>query len=401
MHPPRLAFALLLLATFAVALGYGVLLPVLPTLVVRLMPGASQTEIVWHTGLATAAYAGASLLVAPIAGRLSDRSPTSLLIVLSLLLSGAATVAAGYASNLTNLYMWRLAAGAGAGVFAPATQAWLGRWAPDDGMWRTRRVVWAGLASTAGLFVGPFAGGLLAAAGAKYGGAPELAQQMPLLTVGYALLGAAAVIAAVVKKAPADEQRDAGASGLIGRISHLLIPVAATALAVSSFEVTLAFMGKDQRMSPFEIGLLFAQCTLVMFVAQTILVTTRLRDRPLIPLILPATAILAAGLLAMIFASGFVWHTVSTGMIAIGGGLLPPVLAREISVLDGGSTGSANGIQSAAGQAGQTLGAILASAVTVVAAPRWTFAAAAFLVIVAAFLQTRGARRLKLHGSAA
>lgn len=386
MHPPRFAFITLLVASFMVALGYGVLLPVLPALVARLMPGASAAEIIWHTGLATAAYAGASFVMAPFAGRLSDRLAGPTLIVASLALTGAATVAAGYATNLTAVYLWRMAAGAGAGAFGPAAQAWLGRWAADDEAWRTSRVVWAGLASTAGFFVGPVTGGLAATLGAKFGSSPELAQQMPLLTVGYALLLVSVVIVVAVRSAPASLSQNRQARGFIGRIAHLLVPVTTTALAVSAFEVALAFMGREQRMTPFEIGMLFAQCTLVMFAAQTTLVTTRLRNCSLRPLITPAMTALAAGLLVMAFTSGFAWHTISTGLIAIGGGLLPPILAREISTFDNGATGAANGIQAAAGQAGQTVGALFASAVAAAVGPRWTFAAAALVVIVTGFM---------------
>lgn len=400
MYPPHGALTSLLFSAFVIALGYGLLLPVLPDLVARLAYSASQASIVWHTGLLTATYAGAALVAAPILGRLADRSSDFRIIALSLAVTGGATIAGAFSTSLFALYLWRFVAGLGAGAIGPATQAWLGRWAIDDDSWRTRRVVWIGLASTAGLFIGPFVGGLAAEIGLWSGASVELTQKLPFLTVGAFLLGNAIFVAITVGAAPARREQELAAADLLWRIFPLLIPVGITALAISAFEVALAFMANGQRMSPFEIGLLFAQCTLFMFSVQTFLILPRFRDRSLKPLIVPALATLAAGLTAMTFASGTVAHLVSTALVAIGGGLLPPVLAREISALDGGATGAANGIQTAVSQAGQTAGAVFASLVAIIAEPGWTFIMAMIAVLVTAlFLVWTGKRRSAITGA--
>ena len=79
----------------------------------------------------------------------------------------------------------------------------------------------------------------------------------------------------------------------------MLVPLSITALAIGAFEVALSFMGRGQRMSPFEIGLLFAQCTLFMFAAQAMLILPRFRDRSMRPLVIPALVTLAVGLIGM------------------------------------------------------------------------------------------------------
>lgn len=385
-HPPRFAFASLLFATFLVALGYGVLLPVLPGIVAKLNAGAAQSDTIWHTGFVTAAYAGAALLIGPIWGRLSDRFSSSWMIVLALLLTGIATIAGAFATNLLSLYVWRFVAGIGAGAIGPATQSWLGRWDAAGDTWKTRRVVWAGLASTAGLFLGPFIGGLAATItfGLKIASEPN--QQLPFLTVGALLFTAAIVVAATVRHAPPRRQLEIAVTGLLRRISFMLVPLAITALAIGSFEVALSFMAQGKRMSPFDIGLLFAQCTLFMFAAQAMLVLPRFRDRPMRPLVIPAFAALAAGLTGMVFAGGIVGHTIATGLVAIGGGLLSPILAREISIIDGGASGAASGFQSAASQAGQTAGAIFAGSIAAISEPKWVFFAAAIAVAATGLL---------------
>lgn len=388
-YPPRSAIASLLIANFLVALGYGVLLPVLPGIVAGLDAGASQSAAVWHTGLVTATYAGAALIIAPIWGRLSDRLPNSAMIVLSLLLVGTATITGAFATSLSSLYLWRFMAGLGAGAILPATQAWLGRWAAGDTAWQTRRVVAVGIASNAGLFVGPFLGGLAATAGLGLKVSPELTLQLPFLLVGTLLVAVAAIIGIAVRHAPARQQQEIAGARLLKRVAPMLVILSITALAIGAFEVALSFMTKGERMSPFEIGLLFAQCTLFMAAAQAVLILPRFRDRPMKALVIPALAVLAAGLVAMTFVGGIAGHVISTGLVAIGGGLLPPVLAQLIAAIDGGASGAATGFQSAASQAGQTAGAILAGAIAAMSEPRWVFVAAALAVAATAVLLTQ------------
>jgi hypothetical protein len=295
-------------------------------------------------------------------------------------LTGIATIAGAFATSLLSLYAWRFIAGVGAGAIGPATQAWLGRWDAAGVPWKTRRVVWVGLASTAGLFIGPFVGGLAATITFGLKAASEPDQQLPLLTVGFFLFMAAILVAVAVGRPPPRQQLEVIVSGLLRRISFMLVPLAITALAIGAFEVALSFMAQGQRMAPFEIGLLFAQCTLFMFAVQAMLILPRFRDGSMRPVVIPALATLAIGLIGMTFVGGIVGHIIATGLVAIGGGLLPPILAKEISVIDGGASGSASGFQLAASQAGQTAGAIFAGSVAIVSDQRWVFFFAALAV---------------------
>lgn len=367
-------------AAFMLASGYGVLLPVLPQMVTRLAAGATQGDAVWHTGLVTASYAGAALIVAPIWGRISDSFSGPAMIVLALLLTGIATISGSFVTSLPSLYIWRFVAGAGAGAAGPATQAWLGRWDVAGAQWKTKRVVWLGLASTAGLFTGPFVGGLATSLTFGFKTTAETAQQLPFLAVGALLFAAAIAVAATVRHPPPRAQAEIAASGLLQRISAKLATMAVIALAIGSFEVALSFMGRGQLMPPIAIGLLFAQCTLFMFGAQSLLILPRFRDKPMQALIIPALVTLATGLIGMAFVEGIVGHAITTGLVAIGGGLLPPILAKEIAAIDGGASGSASGFQSAASQSGQAAGAALAGWIATMAEPRWVFLAASFAV---------------------
>lgn len=384
--PPKMAAATLLLAAFVIALGYGILLPVLPGLVVRLDPGASQREILWHMGLISAVYAGAALIMTPVWGRFADQITKPYLLILSLILTGAASVAGAYSPDMSTLYLWRFVAGLGAGAAAPSIQVWFSRWETGNQIWRARRIVWTGLASTAGFFVGPFAGGLAAAAAANTGLGSAIQQRLPFLAVGVATILVALALLLAVPEAPVRSEPREASGTLVGRILPFLLPAGIAALATSAFEVTLSSMGAGRQLGAAEIGFLFAQCTLVMFAAQSLLVVPGVRDRSMKPLIIPSLLLLAIGLVVAVFAFGTVSHVLATGLVGIGGGLLPAVLAREISMIDRGAVGSATGLQSAASQAGQTAGAVMSSAIAAFAEPRWVLLAAALSVVTSGLI---------------
>lgn len=66
-RPPLSWHALLpvLLATFAISIGYGIVLPILPFLVERVAGTADAATLSLHTGLLTGTYVLAIFLFAP------------------------------------------------------------------------------------------------------------------------------------------------------------------------------------------------------------------------------------------------------------------------------------------------------------------------------------------------
>jgi hypothetical protein len=400
--PPGLAVASLLMAGFIISMGYGLLLPVLPQFVARLDPGASQREILWHMGLVTAVYAGAALLVAPIWGRFADWSSGRIPIALSLLLSGAASIAGGYSNGIFELYGWRFVAGLGAGAVGPSVQVWLSRWDGHDSTWRSRRIVWAGLATTAGFFIGPFVGALAATAATAFELSAAIQQGMPFFAAGSLVLAVAAAVFLFLPPAPNAPVRDPNSGTLFGRLLPWLLPIGTTALAVSAFEVELSSMASGQELDTWRVGLLFAQCTLFMFAAQSILILPRMRHQSFKTLIIPAMLLLAAGLIATVFASGTGLHVLATGMVAAGGGLLPAVLARELAVIDKGTVGASTGLQSAASQLGQTAGAVLSAAFATIAEPSWALVASAIAILASGlvFFATAAGQKASQHPEA-
>ena len=78
--------AALMLSVFTVSMGYGVLLPLLPYLIERLLgAGGNASQVSTSTGLLTGLYTLSLFLFAPVWGRLSDRYGRSAILLIGLL----------------------------------------------------------------------------------------------------------------------------------------------------------------------------------------------------------------------------------------------------------------------------------------------------------------------------
>jgi len=110
----------LVLAVFTVSVGYGVVLPLLPDLVGRLLPvGAAQARVSWHTGMLTAAYSLALFLAAPVWGLLSDTYGRRRVLLTALVGFGVATAAFSLVDTVAWVYLQRFLSG----LFAAAADA--------------------------------------------------------------------------------------------------------------------------------------------------------------------------------------------------------------------------------------------------------------------------------------
>lgn len=360
--PPKTAVAALLFAGFAISLGYGALLPILPGLMRRLSAVPSAAAAVHHTGFVTAAYAGAAFVASLFSGWLSDFRKPKTVMVGALAVGVIAAIGTAFSANLPELYGLRMVSGLAAGAVGPAVQAWLGLWDNANTEWRTRRLVWTAIASTSGFFFGPIAGGFVATASFPFlGQSPEW---LPFALIAVMQALATLMVLALMRGSPVQLRTVSRAVPL--RIERLLVPaleIGLIAIAVSAFEVGLAFPDGDGPSAKLEIGALFALCSLVMILVQIVFATGLLSSRHLRLLKRPAITLLAAGLLGMAFETGLTLHFVFVALVAAAGGALPLILAHELATLAGRAAGSAGGLSSGAALMGQTLGPLLASLV--------------------------------------
>jgi len=140
-------------------------------------------------------------------------------------------------------------------------------------------------------------------------------------------------------------------------VPKLLILTFIVSTGVGVFEVGLALRGKQElALTPYQIALMFTECSLVMLVMQAIVFSPWFKPDTTRWLIAPALAVLAIALFLVPLASNFTLMLVVIGAVAASAGILSPILTYWISAKAGSAQGWELGKQTAAASLGVTLG---------------------------------------------
>lgn len=347
----------LLLAAFAVGVGYGVVLPFLPFLLERLGQSSSGGAIQRTTGLLTGAYTIGPVIFAPLWGALSDRTGRRPVLLIGLVGFTVTLGLSAAAGSLPTLYAARLLNGAFAAAVVPVILAIIADYSPDEG-WRARRFSWVGIASIAGLLAGPMIGGLsgllISAKGPTGLAAPLLVATVlsALATASMGLLRAAPPPSSALRTAA--RQPSAPQAPMIG----LLVLTGVSAAAIGSFHVGLALQGRSLSMGARAISLMFAECSLVMLVAQALVFSPWVRAGVTRMLLAPAFVLLAGSFVLLSGMASFVPLRATVDLFSASAGVLTPILLFWISRAAGEAQGVQLGWQSAVASLGQTVGSV-------------------------------------------
>ncbi|MBI3344995.1 MAG: MFS transporter [Gammaproteobacteria bacterium] len=352
--------ALPLAAVFVVAMGYGVVLPVLPFMLANSLGEAARVSVAWHTGLLTGVYMLALFLFAPLWGYVSDRTGRRTVILLGLAGFSGAMLWFALVRDLVFAYGARALAGVFAAAVLPVVLAWVS----DACTAHTRAAAfaWLSAVSALGFLFGPALSGWLASV-------EIIAQDDALMLPFYAAaaLGAGtwlAVYRFLPESAPPhtrDGEPERSAPSLIWLLALSLLVM----FGLGSFEVGLALQGQQVlNLGPREIGWMFAECSLVMILVQ-IFVLAPLIKRVGSGLLAPAFLAMAAGVALLPYAANYFLLLVGVGLVAAASGILIPALAYLVSLAAGAAQGAALGKQTAAASLGQAAGS---------AAVGWLFA---------------------------
>jgi DHA1 family multidrug resistance protein-like MFS transporter len=362
---PRGDLALLLTAVFAVSLGYGVVLPVLPFFLARV---ASESDISWHTGMLSAVYMLAIFIGAPLWGRIADRTGRRPVILVGLAGFSVALLVFGFASSLWLGYAARLAGGMFAAAVAPVALAYVSDTSTVTS--RAPRFAWMSAASVLGFLAGPSLGGWLAG--------ESVTERVPAAALPFL---AAAGIGALVwvfawwrlsesprASAPANMQTPARTTWLLFVLSLLVM------FGLGGFEVGLTLQGQQRLgMTPAQVGLMFFECSLVMAVVEVLLfapLAHRLAGRAAVTAALVAMAVGLSWLATATTSDGLWWPV---GVVAASSGFLIPLLTYRVSLAAGVAQAATLGKQTAATSLGQALGS---------AAAGWLFGSMGHRVLV-------------------
>ena len=355
--------ATLMLAVFTVSVGFGVVLPLLPYLIERLLgAGVEAAKVSRHTGLLTAAYTLSLFLFAPRWGRLSDRRGPRGVLLVGLLGFGVTMLIFSFVESLVAVYVERFLSGLFAAAVTPVAAAAIGTFTTIE-HGRARRLAFVSMAGITGFLLGPMLGVFITRFATDFFtlALPAGSVAIPLAaTALLAFLVACAVALALPSGAGPHRSRETSGAAVdktAWLVPKLLILTFIVSAGVGVFEVGLALRGKQELgLTPYQIALMFTECSLVMFVMQAIVFSPWFKPDATRWLITPALAVLAAGIFLVPRAPNFTLMLVVIGSVAASAGVLSPILTYWISAKAGRAQGWELGKQTAAASLGVTVG---------------------------------------------
>lgn len=379
--------ALPLAVAFIVAMGYGVVLPVLPFMLARTLGETAYAAISLHTGLLMGVYMLALFLFAPLWGYVADRAGRRMLILLGLAgLSGAMPLLA-LVRDLPLIYGARVVAGLFAAMVLPAVFAQVSDTCAPEA--RARAFAWLSSANALGFLFGPALSGWIASAGIVAGGD---AMGLPFYVVSVLI----ALIWFAVYRFPTatpmeHSMNDApkiGASSLTWLLALSLLVM----FGLGSFEVSLALQGQQVlSLEPSAIGWLFAECSLVMILVQSFGLAPLVQRLGGDGLLAPAFLAMAVGVGLLPYATNYTVLLLAVALVAAASGLLIPALAYLVSLAAGTAQGAVLGKQTAVASLGQAAGSAVAGWLfgQFAGAPFWVTAGLLVLGMVMAIYMSR------------
>ncbi|MEQ7154213.1 MFS transporter [Brevundimonas aurifodinae] len=360
---PPVAMAVLMASVFTVSMGFGVVLPLLPFLIERLLGGGAEAgQISRATGLLTGLYMLSLFLFAPLWGRLSDKHGRRVVLLIGLIGFGATMLVFAFVESLVAVYAERILSGLFAAAVTPVALAAVGDLAATDEA-RARRLTFVSLAGISGFLLGPMLGVFIARAAADIFSITDPMGSLAFPLGATAVLAFAVAGAAVFAIPPTRHRERVGAPDQTASstsrwlIPNLLILGFIVAAGVGVFEVGLALRGKQELgMTPTQIALMFTECSLVMLVVQAIVFSPWVKPSATRWLIAPALVVLATGLFLLPRATDFTLMLAVIGAVAASAGILAPILTYWTSSMAGQAQGAQLGRQTAAASLGAAIG---------------------------------------------
>ncbi len=157
----KTATRFILMTVFAYAVGFGIIMPVLPNLIVEL-EGVSLSEATAIGGYIAVSYAVFQFLLGPLVGNLGDRFGRRPVFLFSLAGFSIDFFLMGFAPSIIWLFIGRSIAGGLGAIFGPANAAMADISSAED---RAKSFGLVGAAFGIGFIIGPALGGVLSTFG--------------------------------------------------------------------------------------------------------------------------------------------------------------------------------------------------------------------------------------------
>ncbi|TWT04508.1 MFS transporter [Planococcus sp. CPCC 101016] len=337
---------LLMSVQFFVYLGFGIIIPILPEVIVQ----QGYSEI--HVGGLITIYALSSFFTAPLWGKLSDKTGRKKLILLGLAgFSLSFFLFSLFLDNLTLLYLSRIVGGLFSGALYTAVTGYVADITTDEE--RNKYMGLLGMSIGLGFIFGPAIGGLLGA----------VSLSLPF-TVSAVLTLLLMIYASLVLKEPV-RKGQAVKRALLPKGSSTLWQFRVRYLFLFSFMVTFLLAGLEStfqlfqidqiEITPLQLGYLFIASGFVDAAIQGGVVR-RIKDGTETQWIIGAQVVTAIGLVIMPFTTSLIFAGVALSIFTAGNALARTALVSLTSKESGGKYGTAAGMTYSMDNLGRIIG---------------------------------------------
>jgi MFS family permease len=343
------AILLLMSVQFFVYLGFGIIIPILPEVILD----QGYSEI--HVGGLLTIYALASFFTAPLWGALSDRTGRKKLILIGLIgFSMSFIIFAGFIEVLPMLYVSRIVGGIFSGALYTAVTGFVADMTTEEE--RNKYMGLLGMSIGLGFIFGPAIGGIL-------GG---INLQLPF--IASALLTLLLVVYATIILKEPEARKEARKRALLPKGATTLWQYRIRYLFMFSFMVTFLLAGLEATfqlfqinkisITPLQLGYLFMASGLVDAVIQGGVVR-RVKNGQETKWIMAAQVVTAIGLVLMLFTGSLLWAGFALSVFTAGNALARTVLVSLTTKESGGMYGTAAGMTYSMDNMGRIFGPLL------------------------------------------
>lgn len=343
------AILLLMSVQFFVYLGFGIIIPILPEVI--LQQGFAEV----HVGGLLTVYALASFFTAPLWGAFSDRTGRKKLILIGLLgFSASFFLFALFMDHLALLYFSRVVGGVFSGALYTAVTGFVADMTDEEN--RNKYMGLLGMSIGLGFIFGPAIGGVLGHISLQV---PYLASGiLTLLLLVYALL----ILKEPERKGEANKRAilPKGAATLWQyRIRYLFLTSFMVTFILAGIEATFQLFQIDQiSITPLQVGYLFMASGFVDAAIQGGVVR-RVKNGTETTWLLIAQIITAIGLLLIPFTTNLFWAGFALSIFTAGNALARTVLVSLTTKESGGKYGTAAGMTYSMDNMGRIIGPLL------------------------------------------
>ncbi|MGN7386467.1 MFS transporter [Sporosarcina sp. SAFN-015] len=340
---------LLMSVQFFVYLGFGIIIPILPEVIVQ----QNLSEI--HVGGLLTVYSLASFFTAPLWGSLSDRTGRKKLIIVGLIGFSLSFFLFGFfTESLTMMYLSRVVGGIFSGALYTAVTGFVGDMTTEEN--RNKYMGLLGMSIGLGFIFGPAIGGVLG----------HYSLQLPFIGSGILTL-LLVIYAGAILKEP-ERLGEANKRALLPKGGAMLWQYRIRNLFLLSFMVTLILAGIEStfqlfqisaiEITPQQVGYLFMASGFVDAAIQGGVVR-RVKNGSETKWILGGQIVTAVGLILIPFTGSLFWAGVALSVFTAGNALARTVLVSLTSKESGGKYGTAAGMTYSMDNMGRIIGPLL------------------------------------------